>query len=70
MYGFGLGGGHWGGAVADQLAVPYAEAMLVSLPDGIEPAVAASVRDNVVDAHRHIGPHLPAVLERDPAPRC
>ena len=66
MYGFGLGGGHWGGAVADLLAVPYADAMLVSLPQGIEPAVAASVSDNVVDGHRHVGPHLPAILERDP----
>src|SRR6266702_185126 len=34
MYGFGLGGGHWGGAFSDQLAVPYADAMLVPLPAG------------------------------------
>jgi alcohol dehydrogenase len=65
MYGFGLAGGLWGGALADQLAVPYADAMLVPLPDGIEPAAAASVADNVVDAYRHIGPHLPALLARD-----
>jgi alcohol dehydrogenase len=35
MYGFGLSGGHWGGAVADELAVPYADGMLVPLPQGI-----------------------------------
>jgi alcohol dehydrogenase len=29
MYGFGVAGGHWGGALSDQLAVPYADAMLV-----------------------------------------
>src|SRR3954470_14289052 len=60
MYGFGLAGGHWGGAVADELAVPFADAMLVALPDGIDPVAAASVADNVVDAYRHIGPHAPA----------
>jgi alcohol dehydrogenase len=66
MYGFGLAGGHWGGALADQLAVPYADAMLVALPDAIEPAAAASVADNICDAHRHVAPHLPKLLRRDP----
>src|SRR4051794_1609536 len=28
MYGFGVGGGHWGGALSDELTVPYADAML------------------------------------------
>jgi alcohol dehydrogenase len=65
MYGFGFAGGHWGGAYADELAVPYADAMLVPLPKGIDPAAAVSVADNVCDAYRHIGPHLPAALERD-----
>jgi alcohol dehydrogenase len=66
MYGFGFAGGHWGGAFADELAVPYADAMLVGLPDGIDHAAAVSVADNVCDAYRHIGPHLPAMLARDP----
>jgi alcohol dehydrogenase len=66
MYGFGLAGGHWGGAVADELAVPFADAMLVPLPAGIEPAAAASVGDNVSDAYRHVAPHLPELLDRDP----
>ena len=48
--------GHWGGAFADQLAVPFADAMLVALPDGIDPAAAASVADNVCDA---LPPHRP-----------
>jgi alcohol dehydrogenase len=65
-YGMGLATGHWGGTLSDELAVPYADAMLVALPAGIEPAAAASLADNVCDAYRHIGPHLPALLERDP----
>jgi alcohol dehydrogenase len=66
MYGMGLAGGLWGGAFSDQLAVPYADAMLVALGEGINPVAAASVADNVCDAYRHIAPHLPALLEEDP----
>jgi alcohol dehydrogenase len=66
MYGMGLVGGLWGGAFAEQLSVPFADAMLVALPDGIEPVAAASVADNICDAYRHIGPHLPQLLELDP----
>jgi len=65
MYGFGLAGGHWGGAFSDQLAVPFADAMLVPLPEGIDPAAASGLADNVCDAYRHIAPHLPSLLERD-----
>jgi alcohol dehydrogenase len=66
MYGFGLGGGHWGGTVSDQLAVPYADAMLVPLPQGIDPVAAASVADNVCDGYRHVAPHADDLLARDP----
>jgi alcohol dehydrogenase len=65
-YGMGLATGHFGGAFSDQMAVPYADAMLVPLPDGVDPAAAASVSDNICDAYRHIGPHLPRLLEEDP----
>jgi alcohol dehydrogenase len=63
MYGFGLAGGLWGGAIADELAVPFADAMLVPLPDGIAPEAAASIADNVSDGYRHVGPHLPRLIE-------
>jgi alcohol dehydrogenase len=66
MYGMSLVGGLWGGAFADELPVPFADAMLVALPAGIDPVAAASVADNVCDAYRHIAPHLPALLEEDP----
>ncbi len=66
MYGFGVGGGHWGGAVSDQLAVPYADSMLVALPPQIEPAAAASVADNVVAGYRHTAPYIEDLLAREP----
>jgi alcohol dehydrogenase len=66
MYGMSLVGGLWGGAFADELPVPFADAMLVALPAGIDPVAAASVADNVCDAYRHIAPHLPALLQEDP----
>jgi alcohol dehydrogenase len=66
MYGFGVGGGHWGGALSDELAVPYADAMLVPFPDGLDPVAAASVADNVCDGYRHVAPYLPDLLRQDP----
>jgi alcohol dehydrogenase len=66
MYGFGFGGGHWGGAVSDKLAVPFADGMLVPLPAAVEPAAAASVADNVCDGYRHVAPYAAPLLERDP----
>jgi alcohol dehydrogenase len=66
MYGMGMVAGHWGGALADELAVPYADAMLVPLPDGVDPIAATSIADNIADAYRHVAPHLPALLADDP----
>ena len=66
MYGFGVAGGHWGGVFSERLTVPFADAMLVALPDGVDPVAAASVADTVCDGYRHVAPHLPAVLARDP----
>jgi len=65
-YGMGFTSGHWGGALSDQLAVPFADAMLVALPDGVDPVAAAGLADNVCDAYRHVAPHLPGVLAADP----
>src|SRR5215213_3589014 len=57
MSGFGIAGGAWGGVFAEQVAVPYADAMLVPLSPGIDPAAAASAADTLSDAYRHIVPH-------------
>jgi alcohol dehydrogenase len=64
MYGLPVGG-KWGGFLSDAVRVPYADAMLVPLPQGVDPASAASVSDNVVDAWRTVGPPL---AERPGAP--
>lgn len=69
MYGFGFAGGHWGGAYADELAVPYADRMLVPLPQRVAPEAAVGVADNLCDAYRHIGPHLPRLLGEQPEAR-
>ena len=57
MYGLPVGG-RWGGFLSDAVRVPYADAMLVPLPEGVDPAAAASVSDNIVDAWRTVGPLL------------
>jgi threonine dehydrogenase-like Zn-dependent dehydrogenase len=58
MYGFGALGGAWGGMLSDLALVPYAEAMLVPLPEGVEPTVAASAADNITDGWRAVAPAL------------
>jgi threonine dehydrogenase-like Zn-dependent dehydrogenase len=63
-YGLGpaLGGGAFGGALSDVLRVPYADAMLVHLPPGLDPVAAAALSDNAVDGFRTVaGP-----LAREP----
>ena len=60
-YGLGaMGGLEWGGILADLAVVPYADAMLVPLPDGIDPVVVASASDNIPDGWRAVGPQLAA----------
>lgn len=57
-YGMKPVGGDWGGALADLVRVPFADAMLVELPDGIAPTAVASASDNLPDAWRTVAPHL------------
>ena len=54
---YGFGGGDWGGALSELVRVPFAESMLVALPDGIDPASVASC-DNTADGWRTVGPYL------------
>ena len=62
MYGFGAVGGDWGGFLSDLVRVPWADHMLVPLPQGLDPAAVASASDNIPDAWRTVGPPL----EREP----
>ncbi len=53
-------GGVWGGGISDLVRVPYAEAMLVPIPDSVDPASVAALGDNISDAYRTVGPYLEA----------
>ncbi len=59
-FGFGEAGGGHGGAVADLLAVPAADHLLVPAPEGVAPEVLCTVPDNVLDAYRAVAPGLRA----------
>ncbi|MDA1362482.1 alcohol dehydrogenase catalytic domain-containing protein [Glycomyces luteolus] len=60
MYGAPLGG-NWGGLFADLVRVPWADAMLVPLPAGLDPVAMASAGDNWSLAWRLVAPHLKRV---------
>jgi threonine dehydrogenase-like Zn-dependent dehydrogenase len=52
---FGLGphgGVDLGGALAELVRVPWADVMLIPLPDGLDPVAAAGIPDNVSDGYR------------------
>ena len=55
-YGLGAMAGNWGGAFADVLAVPFADAMLLPLPADIPAHAAAALSCNVVDGYRAVAP--------------
>lgn len=57
-YGFGAACGAWGGMIADELRVPYADHMLVPIPAEVDPLRVASASDNLADAWRCIVPPL------------
>lgn len=57
-FGFGEAGGGHGGAVADLLAVPSADHMLIPAPVGLPAAALCTLPDNVTDAYRAVAPQL------------
>ncbi|MFI9580516.1 zinc-binding dehydrogenase [Streptomyces sp. NPDC052236] len=59
MYGAPIGGS-WGGLFSDLVHVPYADAMLVPLPAGLDPVAMASASDNWSLSWRLVAPHLKA----------
>jgi threonine dehydrogenase-like Zn-dependent dehydrogenase len=58
MYGFGPDRGDWGGMLSDLALVPYAAAMLVPLPAGVDPALVPSASDNMADGWRTVAAPL------------
>ena len=57
-FGFGPASGPWGGMVADEIRVAYADHMLVPVPDGVDPLRVAAASDNLSDAWRTVVPPL------------
>jgi threonine dehydrogenase-like Zn-dependent dehydrogenase len=56
---FGMGrAGDFGGALAERMRVPYADAMLVPLPSALDPVDAIGAADMALDAWRAVGPAL------------
>lgn len=52
-YGFGKYP-NLGGAMSDYIKVPYADSMLLKIPENIDPVQLASLSDNIPDAYRHL----------------
>jgi threonine dehydrogenase-like Zn-dependent dehydrogenase len=70
MYGMApLAGLDGGGFLADLVSVPYADAMLVRLPDGVDPVSVASLSDNIPDGWRTVGPYRSELRSLDPGER-
>jgi alcohol dehydrogenase len=57
-FGFGEAGGGFGGALADLLAVPAADHLLVPAPTDVSVTALATLPDNVADGYRAVGPPL------------
>jgi threonine dehydrogenase-like Zn-dependent dehydrogenase len=53
-YGFGPASGPWGGMVADELRVPFADQMLVPVPADVPALRVAAASDNLADAWRSV----------------
>jgi len=58
---YGLGThpeGEYGGALSDFVRVPFADQMLVALPDSLTPEAACGLSDNVADGYRTVADGL------------
>ncbi|MCE9599166.1 MAG: alcohol dehydrogenase catalytic domain-containing protein [Spirochaetia bacterium] len=57
-YGMGPGGKKYGGALAEKVLVPYAQQMLLKLPEGADLVGLASLSDNISEAWKLAGKYL------------
>jgi threonine dehydrogenase-like Zn-dependent dehydrogenase len=55
--------------MADLVLVPYADAMLVQVPETLDPVAIASLSDNIPDGWRAVGPYRAELAAVDPADR-
>lgn len=70
MYGMApLAGLDGGGFMADLVMVPFADAMLLPVPAGVDPVAIASLSDNIPDGWRGVGPYRAELAALDEADR-
>ena len=70
MYGMApIAGLDGGGFMADRVLVPYADAMLLPLPDSVDPVSVASLSDNIPDGWRAVAPYRSELAGLDPVDR-
>jgi threonine dehydrogenase-like Zn-dependent dehydrogenase len=70
MYGMApLAGLDGGGFMSDLVLVPFADAMLLPIPDGVDPVAIASLSDNIPDGWRTVGPYSAELTALDEADR-
>jgi threonine dehydrogenase-like Zn-dependent dehydrogenase len=64
-----ISGRDGGGFMADLVLVPYADAMLIPVPDSVDLVAIASLSDNIPDGWRTVGPYRAALADLDAADR-
>jgi threonine dehydrogenase-like Zn-dependent dehydrogenase len=70
MYGLGpLAGLNGGGFMSDLVLVPYADAMLIKVPEAVGSIAIASLSDNIPDGWRAVGPYAAELTALDPVDR-
>lgn len=58
-----------GGFMSDLVLVPYADAMLIPMPDNVDPVAIASLSDNIPDGWRAVGPFTAELASLDQVDR-
>jgi threonine dehydrogenase-like Zn-dependent dehydrogenase len=70
MYGMApLAGLDGGGFMSDLVLVPFADAMLLRVAEGLDPASIASLSDNIPDGWRTVGPYRTELADLQEADR-
>jgi threonine dehydrogenase-like Zn-dependent dehydrogenase len=70
MYGMApIAGLDGGGFMSDQVLVPYADAMLIPVPESVDPVAVASLSDNIPDGWRTVAPYASELASLDEVDR-
>ncbi|MEQ8351546.1 MAG: alcohol dehydrogenase catalytic domain-containing protein [Leptospiraceae bacterium] len=63
-YGMPPGANHYGGALTEQVLVPFARQMCLPLPASVDPVSVASLSDNIAEADKLVGRFLPRLKDK------